>query len=189
MFKRLSFLRVFALSLILLIGGAGLFALTQPAVDDAHAIAGAEIVGNPEGATSRALVMEGERVIRVVYVDAGVHTPVSGTTPEAYEQCGLQGDLHKLQFVITDTMTGTSPTLNVEWQNSIDGVNWTAVSTVVPINATSITTPANTNQSFTVADVRNDVSSKAYGDCWRALVTYGGTGSVGGNYSIKGIEK
>lgn len=148
-------------------------------------IAAPEVVGNPDGAEYRALVTENDETVRIVYFAAGVKT-MANTTPVASDPvCGLFGDLHKAEVQLVGTMTGTAPTLAVKWQNSIDGgANWTDVGTWTTINAT--VTPA--TQSQTVADLVAS-TAVAFGDCWRATYTFGGTGTVTANISVTGIEK
>lgn len=150
-----------------------------------QAAAGPEVIGNPDGATARYLIGEGESVKRIVYVEAGVKT-MANTTPVASDPfCGNFGDLHRADVVLVGTMAGTAPTLAIKWQNSIDGgAHWNDVGTWTQINST--VTPA--AQSQTVADLRAS-TAVAYGDCWRATYTFGGTGTVTANFSISGIEK
>jgi hypothetical protein len=151
------------------------------------AFAGAEIVGNPNGSTVRALVGKNDgSVQRVVYVSQAAYT-MADTTPVASQaQCFPGYTLHKAQVVLSGTMSGTAPTLAVKWQNSIDGgTTWTDVGTWTTINAT--VTPA--SQSQTVADVSNNTTAVSYGDCWRATYTFGGTGTVTANIGIVGYEK
>lgn len=152
-----------------------------------NALAGAEIVGNPHGASVRALIGRNDgSVQRVVYVPQAAYT-MSDTTPVASQaQCFPGFTLHKAQVVLVGTMAGTAPTLAVKWQNSIDGgTTWTDVGTWTTINAT--VTPA--SQSQTVADVYNASTAVSYGDCWRATYTFGGTGTVVANIGIVGYEK
>lgn len=148
--------------------------------------AGPEIVGDPNGAGSRAIYADNNRVVRIEYFAAGAKT-MANTTPVASDAfCGLNGNLHKAEVQLVGTMSGTNPTLAVKWQNSIDGgTNWTDVGTWTTINAT--TTPA--TQSQVVADIQNATTAVAYGDCWRATYVFGGTGTVTANISVKGVEK
>lgn len=179
----LSFWGIFALSLLLILGGGLAYAQLAPVRD---AYAGAEIVGNPEGADVRALIQQGGSVQRIVYFDAGVRTMANTTPVVSNPFCGVGGfDLHRADVVLTGTMAGTNPTLTILWQNSIDGTNWTSVGTWTQINAT--VTPA--SQSQVVSDVYNATTAVAYGDCWRASYTFGGTGTVTANISIKGVAK
>lgn len=180
-----NFWALLALSLLLILGGAFAYARLAP-VHDAYA--GAEIVGNPDGASMRALIAPaGGRVQRIVYVAAGSKT-MANTTPVASDPvCGLGGyTLYRADVVLSGTMAGTNPTLTILWQNSIDGgTNWVNVGTWTTINAT--VTPA--SQSQVVSDVYNATTAVAYGDCWRATYTWGGTGTVTANFSIKGAAK
>lgn len=156
----------------------------RPAPD---ALAGAEVVGNPNGAAVRALIgNEDGTVKRIVYVAPTTYT-MANTTPVASDPyCGGSWILHKAEVRLTGTMTGTNPTLAVKWQNSMDGgVTWTDVGTWTTINAT--VTPA--VQTQTVADVFNNTTAVAYGDCWRATYAFGGTGTVTANFGITGLEK
>jgi hypothetical protein len=152
-----------------------------------NALAGAEIVGNPNGSTVRALVGKNDgSVQRVVYVSQAAYT-MADTTPVASQaQCFPGYTLHKAQVVLSGTMSGTAPTLAVLWQNSLDGgVTWNNVGTWTTINAT--VTPA--SQSQTVADIYNASTAVSYGDCWRATYQFGGTGTVVANIGIVGYEK
>jgi hypothetical protein len=152
-----------------------------------NAYAGAEVVGNQHGAVQRALIgSQDGSVKRIVYFAQTTYT-MANTTPVASDPyCGNNYTLHKAQVVLTGTMAGTNPTLAVKWQNSIDGgTTWTDVGTWTTINAT--VTPS--SQSQTVADVYNNTTAVAYGDCWRATYTFGGTGTVTANIGIVGFEK
>lgn len=152
----------------------------------ASVTAGPVIIGDPEGAQSRAIFADNNRVVRIEYFASGAKTMVGANTPVASNAfCGLNGNLHKAEVQFVGTMSGTAPTLAVKWQNSIDGVNWTDVGTWTTINAT--VTPA--TQSQTVGDISNAATSVAYGDCWRATYVFGGSGTVTADFSIKGIEK
>ena len=93
-----------------------------------QAEAGPEIVGNPDGAETRALITDGESVRRIVYFAAGSKTMVGANTPVASDpECGLFGNLHKAEVQLTGGMGGTNPTLAIKWQNSIDGgTTWKA---------------------------------------------------------------
>jgi hypothetical protein len=148
--------------------------------------AGPEVSGSPEGASARYLIADGTTVKRIVYVTTGVKT-MANTTPVASDpQCGNFGGLHKAEVVLNGTMAGTAPTLTIKWQNSIDGgTTWNDVGTWTAINAT--VTPL--VQSQAVSDILNAATAVAYGDCWRATYTFGGTGTVTADFSIKGIEK
>ncbi len=159
------------------------FVALSPSGHDAAA--GPVIEGNP-GATSRYLVADGTTVKRIVYVASGVKT-MANTTPVASDpQCGNFGNLHKAEVVLNGTMAGTAPTLAIKWQNSLDGgTTWNDVGTWTTINAT--VTPA--VQSQAVSDISNATTAVAFGDCWRAQYTFGGTGTVTADFSIKGIEK
>lgn len=150
--------------------------------------AGPEIVGNPNGATSRVLMAPAANgtVKRIVYF-SGVLTPVGLNTPiSSSPTCGIgNASLYRADVVLTGTMTGTNPTAALLWQNSIDGgTTWNNVGTWTTINAT-VTPPS---QSQTVADLVAS-TAVAYGDCWRYQVTFGGTGSVGANLRIIGFAK
>jgi hypothetical protein len=183
--KRLPrFLKAALPTLLVLIALTGVTVVRSGSRD---AFAGAEIVGNPQGSTVRALVGKNDgSVQRVVYVAQAAYT-MSDTTPVAGQaQCFPGYTLHKAQVVLVGTMSGTAPTLAVKWQNSIDGgTTWTDVGTWTTINAT--VTPA--SQSQTVADVSNNTTAVSYGDCWRATYTFGGTGTVVANIGIAGYEK
>jgi hypothetical protein len=150
--------------------------------------AGPEIVGDPSGASLRALVApaSGADAERIVYFDDDAYT-MADTTPVASDpQCGLGGyTIFETEVRLVGTMTGTNPTLTVLWQDSIDGgETWTNIGTWTQINAT--VTPAVQNQ--TVSDQVGS-TAVAYGDCMRAVMTFGGTGTVTANVGIKGQAK
>lgn len=149
--------------------------------------AGPEVVGNPDGATSRYLIQDGTSIKRIVYVTTGAKTMVGANTPvNSDPACGNFGNLHKAQVVLNGTMAGTAPTLAIKWQNSLDGGStWSDVGTWTTINAT--TTPLSQNQ--VVSDISNATTAVAFGDCWRAQYTFGGTGTVVADFVITGIEK
>ena len=150
---------------------------------------GAEVVGDPSGATDRILYVDqsSSSVKRVVLFAAGAQTPVSGTTPVASSTyCGFGGrTLFRADAYLSGTMTGTNPTLAVKLQHSIDGgTTWIDVGTWTTINAT--VTPASQSNSF--SDIWNATTPVVYGDCWRATKTYGGT-SPGANLNVVLIAK
>jgi hypothetical protein len=124
-------------------------------------------------------------VREVVYVAQGVKTMAGANTPvNSTAVCGLgEFDLHVAEVTLSGTMTGTAPTLAIKWQNSYDGgTTWRDVGAWTTINAT--VTPA--TQSQTVSDVQNATTAVAYGDCWRAQYTFGGSGTVTANIGIHG---
>lgn len=150
----------------------------------APASAEPEIVGNPEGAVTRALIRENETVKRIVYVAGGTKT-MANTTPVTSDAfCGNFGTLHRADVVLNGGMAGTNPTLTILWQNSIDGVTWNNVGTWTQINAT--VTPQ--SQSQAVGEVQA-TAANVYGDCWRVQYTFGGTGTVTADFKIIGVEK
>jgi hypothetical protein len=179
---------VFALA-IMSLGGYAKLSTASP-VD---AAAGAAVVGSLDSGNVRAILAptNGEPK-RVVYFD-GVVNPTGGTTTPVVsrESCGWgEQSAFRADAYLTGTMTGTAPTAAIAWQYSIDGGdNWIDVGTWTTINAT--VTPA--SQSNTVYDhdaivipLTTPVITPAaiYGDCWRAVVTFGGTGAVGANLTI-----
>jgi hypothetical protein len=131
-------------------------------------------------------VTNADRVRRVELVDGGLKTMAGANTPVAGQmECGLTGTLHKAEVQLTGGMGGTNPTLAILWQNSIDrGNTWTNVGTWTQINAT-VTPQA---QAQTVADLVAS-TAVAYGDCWRAVYTFGGTGTVTADFAINHLEK
>lgn len=189
--KRLiNFWSILSLAALLIVGGGVGYAQLAPA-PRVDAYAGAEVVGNPDGAEYRALFApQGGKIDRIVYFGAnGLVTPAGGTTTPLVSdsKCGLGGyTVFRTDVTLSGTMTGTNPTLAVKWQNSIDGgATWVDVGSWTTINAT--VTPA--SQSQTVSDIYGVSTAVAYGDCWRATLTFGGTGSVGANVKVKGIVK
>lgn len=174
---------------LLAVAFLALLAIGVPTMAHFHTVsAGPEIVGNPDGSTLRALMAPASgKVSRIVYVAPGAKT-MSNTTPVASDaQCGRGGyTVHRADVVLSGTMTGTAPTLAIKWQQSFDGgTNWIDVGTWTTINAT--VTPA--SQSQTVSDIYNATTAVATGDCWRAVYTFGGTGTVTANFSITGYSK
>lgn len=174
---------VFAFCLSLMLAGVVVANQAMPAPD---AYAGAEIVGNPDGAADRLIVQSNDRVRRIIYVQAGVHTSPGANTPVASNPyCDQAGLFHYAEVQLTGTLTGTNPTLAVLWQNSKDGgTTWTNVGTWTTVNAT--VTPA--TQSQTVSDIAAS-TAVVYGDCWRVTYTFTGTGNPSGNFKILGMEK
>lgn len=148
--------------------------------------AGPVVVGNPDGASSRAIIADGTTVKKIVYVAAGAKT-MANTTPVASDKvCNVVGDLHEVQVVLNGTMTGTNPTLSLKWQTSYDnGKTWVDVGALTTINAT--VTPVSQRQ--VVSDIRNASTAVAYGDCWRFQYTFGGTGTVSADFNVTGLEK
>jgi hypothetical protein len=142
--------------------------------------------GNGVAPNQSADIVSGQTAKQVNYVDAGVHTMPNTTPVSTSPKCSLYGDLHAVEIRLIGTMAGTAPQVTLQWQNSKDGGStWNAVQTPVVINAT--TTPAVTNLS--AADVKNGLSSTAYGDCWNVKQTWSGSGTVTANYEIVGVDK
>lgn len=187
-----NFWSVFVLTLVLGAGGATAYArMAEPSHVE---FAGASIVGEPKGATDRALFVDqsGSSVKRVVFFAAGMQTPAVGAnTPVVSSSfCGFAArTLFRADAYVVGTMAGTNPTLDIKWQHSIDGgTTWINVGTWTQLTNTSITTPANVSQSQVVSDVWNNTTAVAYGDCWRATKTYTGTGP-GANVEVAGMAK
>lgn len=182
--NRITTLAVLLLfSASLMVSGVVISAHRATEVD---AYAGAEIVGDSAGATERYLVASGDRVRRIVYVKSGSHVSAGANTPVASNPyCDLAGNFHYAEVQLVGTLAGTNPTLAILWQNSKDnGATWNNVGTWTTINAT--VTPA--TQSQTVADIAAS-TAVVYGDCWRAVYTFTGTGNPAGNFTIIGMEK
>lgn len=171
----------FAFVLMLLVGiGAG-GAIHQ-------ASAGPKVEGDTSLPDRVLMAPQGGKIQRIVYVATGSKTMAGANTPVAGDaKCG-QGSftLYSAEVVLNGTMTGTAPTLAVKWQHSYDGgTTWHDVGTWTTVNAT--VTPAVQNQ--VVSDVYNSTTAVAYGDCWRATYTFGGSGTVTANFSITGFNK
>lgn len=193
--KNLKAMAALALIAAVLLMGGAFYALTMGQMAN-PGVASAEIVGNPEGATERYLIQDGQTVRKVVYVAAGAKTMANTTPVAGAPQCGLAGTEHRADVMWSATMTGTAPTLTIVWQNSIDGgTTWADVGTWTAYNATS--NPA--TQTNKVSDIPGGiiiplttpatVVPAIYGDCWRAVYTFGGSGTVTANFKIVGIEK
>lgn len=166
--------RLYALiALLVLIGGLGFGAYRQ-----------AEAGPGDQPVMLRAVGQDGT-VRELVYVAQGAKTMANTTPVNSTAACGLGSyEVFKAQVVLVGTMTGTNPTLAIKWQNSLDGgATWADVGTWTTINAT--VTPA--SQSQTVSDLWNATTAVAYGDCWRAQYTFGGTGTVVANIGIRGL--
>jgi hypothetical protein len=132
------------------------------------------------------MVVSGDKVSRFIYFNAGSKTMVGANTPvSSGSKCGIAGKLHEADVTITGTLSGTAPTLAFTWQNSKDGGStWSNVGSFTTSNAT--VTPPTLSQ--TVADLEGS-TAVMYGDCWRMLYTFGGTGTVTANFGVKGEEK
>ncbi len=144
-----------------------------------------DVVGDPEGATDRLLIRDNETVKKIVYVESGAKTMANTTPVASAKKCSNVGDLHEVEVHFTGTMTGTAPTLNIQWQNSIDNGNtWTNVGTITQYNATQTANVA----GQTVAD-QYSTTAVAFGDCWRVTYTFGGSGTVTANFEVVGLEK
>jgi|GEM_PF-5520156 len=151
-----------------------------------QASAGPIEVGQKDGATTRALIQDGSTVRKIIYVTSGVKTMANTTPVSSAPKCGVVGDLHSVQVVLNGTMSGTAPTLALQWQTSYDGgVTWVNVGTLTTINAT--VTPVTQRQ--VVSDIRNASTAVSYGDCFRFQYTFGGSGTVTANFAVTGLEK
>lgn len=179
--RAIGLLFVFAviasLSVPMLIGGG---------THDAYA--GAEVIGNPNGATDKVVYAPAGRTAkRVVYFNAGAQTPVGISTPVNSDTfCDAGSTVQRIDAYLVGTMTGTAPTLTIAAYHSLDGgTTWISAGTWTVINAT--VTPA--SQTNTFGDVYNATTPTVYGDCWKVTKTYGGSGSVGANVEIVGLAK
>lgn len=178
--KHVTKLNIFCASLaIMLVTLTGYARLAQPSN---------AAPGGGSARSAQADVQSADKFQKFVYFNAGAKTMVSGgagTAVSSGSKCGVAGLLHGSVVTITGTLSGTNPTLDFTWQNSKDGGStWTTVGAFTQVNAT--VTPSSLSQ--TVADIIGS-TAVAYGDCWRILYTWGGTGSVGGSFGIKGFEK
>lgn len=128
---------------------------------------------------------------RVSYLDQGLKTPVAATEITSVPRCS-QGKYqrYRVDFTITGTMTGSgSLVTNGKVYNSIDGgANWQTKATMVAVDTTAITTPANLAQSFTFGETFNAANPVVLGDCWKVGYTVGGT-SPGVNLGVKGYNE
>jgi hypothetical protein len=83
---------------------------------------------------------------------------------------GLLGSVEKLSiFAITDTVTGTAPTLTVQIEESGDQVHWTNKIATAEINGTSLSTTAVTTA------VGRDAGTTPSGGFLRLRVSLAGT--------------
>lgn len=131
-------------------------------------------------------IQDGQSVAQYAYKTPGPMTSINTTPVASKVFCGA-GNLHAVEVVLVGTITGTNSTLDIAWQNSYDGVNWTTTGSIAQINATTTPTAGKAKQQ--VSDVQNATTAIAYGPCWRTLSTLVGTGTVVANYSINGIDK
>lgn len=133
-------------------------------------------------------VTNADRSERVAYVAAGSHPMVNTTPVSSSADCGHDGTLHEVQFVLTPgALAGSNPTLSIQWQNSIDrGNTWQNVGAPVIANATA-TVPA--LASVKVSDLAAS-TAQVYGDCWRVTYVYAGTAATTvAGFRVDGIEK
>lgn len=147
-----------------------------------------ESVGDPNSPDRILYAPEGGKVARIVYVSGGTKTMAGANTPVASDKICAQGahTLYGAEIALSGTMTGTAPTVAFKWQHSFDnGTTWHDVGSWTTVNAT--VTPAVQNQM--VSDIYNATTAVAYGDCWRATYTFGGSGTVTANFSITGFNK
>lgn len=143
--------------------------------------------GVPGGGEQSSDVLDASAA-RITYVDTGVKTPAASLAVTSVPKCGY-GKYNRFKFELRVTaLTGTSPTLNGAILNSLDGVNYNTVATFVAVDATTVTTPVNQLQSYSVGETENTANPVIYGDCWKTSVTLGGT-SPGANYGIKGFDQ
>lgn len=182
---------VFTLALVGLSGYAKL-STSQP-VD---AAAGAVVVGGMDSGNVRAILAPtNTEPKKVIYFD-GVVNPSGGTTTPVVSRvsCGwTEQTAFRADAYLTGTMTGTAPTAAIKWQYSLDAngnnPHWIDVGTWTTINAT-VTPASQTNLVYEhdvviVPITTPQVTPAAlYGDCWRAVVTFSGTGAVGANLTI-----
>lgn len=188
------------LLLIFMLALAGMTGYARVApTQTVDAAAGAKVVGGLDSGNVRAILAptngQGKRVI---YFN-GVVTPSGGTTTPvvARASCGWsEQTAFRADAYLTGTMTGTNPTAAIKWQYSLDAgkvgasaAHWIDVGTWTTINAT--VTPASqsnivySHDTVIVPITTPQVTPAAlYGDCWRAEVTFGGTGAVGANLTI-----
>lgn len=185
-------LATFLVVLAILLGGLTAYARVAPTYH-ADAAAGAQVVGSLDTGNVRAvLAPTNSQPKRVIYFD-GVVRPTGGTTTPVVsrESCGWnEQTAFRMDAYLSGTMTGTNPTAAILWEYSLDeGDTWISVGTWTTINAT--VTPA--SQSNIVYDHDTVVvpittpqvtPATLYGDCWRAVVTFGGTGAVGATLTL-----
>ena len=176
LFSRLRYLVALAL-LLFLAGGFAVFGAGNGGADAA-----------PDGATDRLITRDVNGNVSITYFSQAAKTPVGANTPLASNTfCAEPGSTYT-KFVaeveLVGTLTGTNPTAAITWQHSYNkGANWVTVGSFTTINAT--VTPASQVQQ--VSDVAASTAT-VYGDCWRALLTFGGT-SPGGNIAVYGYMK
>lgn len=176
------------LAVVLMVSG---FVGYARVTNHADAYGGADIIGNPHGATDALFIGDANNIKRVYFFN-GVTKPTGGTTtPVTSEKCGFGPfTVFRADAYLTGTMTGTAPTVAIKWKHSVDqGAHWTDVGTWAPINAT-LTPPSQTNLVYDHGDVVIPLTTPVitpaamYGDCWEAELTFGGTGAVGANLEV-----
>lgn len=191
----LNFWSIFLLTLLLVGGGAVVYSQLAPSQADAYA--GAEVVGNPDGATDALFIGQGNDLKRVYFFNGTVRPSGGTTTPVVSRDfCGFGPfTVFRADAYLSGTMTGTAPTVSIKWRHSIDqGAHWTDVGTWTTINAT-VTPASQTNlvndHDAVVIPLTTPVITPAaiYGDCWDAVLTFGGTGAVGANLEVVMVGK
>lgn len=136
----------------------------------------------------RAALIDGDTVVRSVPLLAQGTYTMANTTPVSGDTVCLPGDpdLFAARLTLIGTLTGSNPTLTVKLQSSDDGgKTWMDVGTsFAQINAT--TTPSGGVERVTFADNPTGGLNTpvAWGNCFRVLYTFGGTGTVTGNVGV-----
>lgn len=140
------------------------------------------------GPQYRIAAIEGGSIARSIpLIEQRVHT-MPNTTPVAGQTFCIDGDpdLFAARLTLTGTMAGTNPVVTNVLQSSDDGgTTWTAVgSSFAAINAT--VTPAAGKERVTFADSASGGINTpvAYGNCFRVLTTWAGTGTVTANFGV-----
>lgn len=164
---------------LMLFASAGYAYLTQPATAGPSS----------SGTQYRAAAIENGSVVRSVpLLEKTTYTSTGANTPVASSPVCFQGDpdLFAARLTLTGTLAGTNPTLTIVLQSSDDGgTTWTNVgSAFAAINAT--VTPTGGLERVTFADSESGGINTpvAFGNCFRTVRTFTGTGSPAGNVGV-----
>jgi hypothetical protein len=145
--------------------------------------------GQPQEQFRAAAITADGHIQRAVLLAQGVKS-MPNTTPQAGSTVCINGDASRFaaQLTLSGTMTGTNPVVTVVLQHSIDGgVTWRSVgSSFAAINST--VTPAAAREDVAFSDVAAS-TAVVWGNCFRTLTTWAGTGTVTANLGVALIAK
>ena len=134
-----------------------------------------------------AVTTQNDTVINRILLPQQVYT-MANTTPVNGSTVCLPGDpdSYAARLTLSGTMTGTAPTVDVNFYSSDDGgTTWTQVgSAFAVINAT--VTPTGGKERVTFADTEEGAVNTPvlYANCFKVTTTWGGTGTVTANLGV-----